>query len=329
MESSLSSFLPYIIQYGTNSVSYSALQSNLRYWHKRDVGFAPYGSYSGYNFVLGRPLCPDDHLVEFLELFIKDLNNPAFVQIGEAVAQVLHDSFGYKVTQMGIEHFLNIQNYFLENDPQKGRLRASLRRGLKKAKVYELTQAQLMNWFGIFPKDLEHLSSDWLARKTFKKPLSFLIRKPIYEDEPFVRKFYSIDAYNNLQGFIFFSPIFKEGRVTGYCTDIMRASAKAPYGHVAYMILQAINKFKKEGKDFLSLGLSPEINNAKASMRHDKLTHHSLKFLYKYGNNLFNFKGIYRYKKQFRGITKPSYIATRRRIPASELLALLQYMDFI
>lgn len=320
--------LPFLTKYGTNTISYAALHSNLHKWFDQKYGFASYASHLGFNYVLGRPLCSDKFLPYVIKSLTRELDSPAFVQVGEYVANVLHDKFNYKITQIGVERFLDIQTYNLDDSPIKGRLRASVRRGLETSKVYELDQEQLQSGFGVDQQNLEDFSADWLGRKTLKKPLRFLIRKPVYTDEPFIRKFYSFDKKNNLLGFVFFSPFFKNNQIIGYCTDIMRAASSAPYGHVAFIIMQALEKFKAEGKELLSLGLAPKVC-VKPNYRNDWLTHRGLKLLYQYSNHFFDFTGIYNYKKQFGGITKPSFIATKRHFTLLESFALMNYMGFL
>ena len=49
----------------------------------------------------------------------RHLKNPAFVQVDLATASILHREFNYKVTQLGVETFIPMQKYSLQNDPWK------------------------------------------------------------------------------------------------------------------------------------------------------------------------------------------------------------------
>ncbi|MFQ5574176.1 MAG: phosphatidylglycerol lysyltransferase domain-containing protein [Terriglobia bacterium] len=323
-----SALLPLLTKYGGSSISYSTLEPGLKHWFVANVGYAAYTSSLGHKFVLGCPVCHDESLGVITSDLVNNLNRPAFVQIDEAFAELLHAKFGYKITQIGVETSLDIQKYSLTDDSRKSRLRASLRKGRLTSNVHELTSAELSDRFRIGRINLDELSRKWLAGKTKRKYLRFLIRTISYDDQPFVRKFYSIGRDNQLQGFAFFTPIFEEDNTVGYCCDAVRTGPDAPYGHAAYLILSALDHFRQEGLRTLSLGLSPVVSRD-AEFRPDFLTTQALKYLYRYGNGLFNFSGIYRYKKQFGGERKPAFMATGRTFTGIESLALARLMRFV
>ena len=195
--------LEFLKLYGSQPISYSTLQDGLNCYLKDGVGFASYGTHLGYNFVLGGPICSEKTRSAFLKEIIAHLKNPAFVQVDLATASILHREFNYKVTQLGVETFIPMQKYSLQNDPRKRNLRSFLRKGAHVAQVYELTQAQLESKFGVTAAHLDAISEAWMATKTAQTPLKFLVRNVVYADEPHVRKFYSIDKSNNLLGFVF------------------------------------------------------------------------------------------------------------------------------
>ncbi len=315
-------------RHGSQSIAYSTLQSDLNHRVEPGLGYAAYGSHLKHNFILGNPICPPEEMADFVQGAITDLDDPAFVQVDRETANMLHDDFGYKVTRFGVETFLPVQDYSLEGDAGKSRLRASVRRGREVAEVIELDRADLADRFGIGAAELNAVTAEWLATKKVKRQLRFLIRRPVYHDEPFVRKFYSIDADQNLQGFIFFDPIFADGEVAGYCPSVMRARPGSSMGHAAYILLTAMDVFKAEGKELLSLGLSPSAPQS-SGLRHDALTFLGLKLLYQYGNCLYNFKGMSYYKNQFSGLTRDSFCATRRSFSAVESLAIARVTGFI
>ena len=326
--SKLSGLIKFLTEHGSQSISYSTLQSDLHHRIDPDCGYAAYGSHGNHNFILGRPICARNEMADFVASAIADLNDPAFVQIDDETAALLHDQFGYKVTRMGVETLLPIPEYQLDGDSKKSRLRASIRKGRATTDVFELDQRELAARFEVGPGELDRLTSDWVATKKIRRELRFLIRKAVYEDEPFVRKFYSLDDRRQLHGFIFFDPIFKDGEVVGYCPTVMRARPGSSMGHVAYILFAAMEVFKREGKQVLSLGLSPS-PPARSAFRHDRITFHGLKLLYRYGNGFYNFKGMRYYKNQFKGMTQDTYCATRRTFSVPESLAIARFTGFI
>ena len=326
--SKLNHLIGYLKDHGSQSIDYSTLQDHLDHHVINDIGYAAYGNQSGHRFVLGGPICSREHMVEFIQSLVGALGNPAFVQIDKKTAELLHDQFGYKITRLGIETFLPIQDYSLYDDSKKSRLRASVRRGRERARVLELDQSALMDRFAIDETDLGELSMQWIDVKTNKRPLRFLLRKATYSDEPYVRKFYSIDDDNNVLGFIFFDPIFKNGDIIGYCPSVIRTKPGAPMGHAAYILFEALAEFKEENRKIISLGLSP-VTPSRSAFRHDLMTFYGLKFLYEYGNRMYNFSGMSYYKKQFKGSSVDSYCATRKTFSAFESLAIARYVGFV
>jgi len=326
--SKLNHLLGFLKSYGTQSIAYSTLQNYLDHHVIEDIGYAAYGNRSGHRFVLGGPICPDQYMARFIDSLIGELKNPAFVQIDKKTAELLHDHFGYKVTRLGIETLLPIQKYSLDDDSNKSRLRASIRRGRERAKVFELDQSALVERFAIEESDLDEISKQWIDVKTNKRPLRFLIRKAKYADEPYVRKFYSIDDKENVLGFIFFDPIFERGDIVGYCPSVMRAKPSAPMGHAAFILFEAIAKFKEEDIETISLGLSPEAPS-RSAFRHDMMTFYGLRMLYEYGNRIYNFKGTRYYKSQFKGRSVDSYFATKKTFSIFESFAIARYAGFI
>ena len=322
--------LNYLKKFGSNPIAYSTMQDGLNDYLEENVGYASYGSLVDYNFVLGDPICSEDTKKPFLDHIVKKMKNPTFYQVDFNTAKILHDEHKYKIIQFGVETNLMLDTYTLTNDSKKKNLRAYKRKGEKQSKVYELTQKELQERFNVTRQDLLKISEGWKNGKTSKHKLSFLARKAVYKDEPYVRKFYSIDSDNNLLGFVFFNPIFKNNKVTGYSADIMRASSKASSGHVCYMIMAAIDIFKEENVECVSLGLSPCADIKKTRRFKCSYTlYHVFKWLFKHGNKFYSFKGLAENKRTYRGKTKKVYVATRRAMPLIELLLLGKYMGVL
>lgn len=305
--------MSYLRQFGSHAISYSTLQPGLNDFHLDGIGYASYANYWGYNFILGDPICAAENMPYMVRMIVRNLDHPLFAQVSGTVGRHLHEHHGYKVTQLGIETALPVQEYSLGNDTRKRNLRSFVRKGQEQSTVYELTKQERESRFGITDADMIALTDRWFSDKPGKKMLFLLVRKSVYEDEPFVRKFYSIDANHRLLGFSFFNPLFKDGEVIGYCADSFRAIQSASKGHVSYIIIKAWEKFKEEGKQILSLGLSPCADVGKTDMRHSTLIYHLEKLFYRYGNTLYNFKGLDYNKKQYHAVETPTFVATPSR----------------
>src|SRR6185369_17489422 len=97
------------------------------------------------------------------------------------------------------------------------------------------------------------ISEDWMEKKAVKgHEMSFLVRPAIYDDEPDVRKFYGMKG-NETVGFVFFDPMYENGKVVGYMANILRSNCDG-YSVTDYIILEAMEVFRKEGIPVVSLG---------------------------------------------------------------------------
>lgn len=144
--------IPYLQQHGSHAISYSTLQQGLYDFWVQDIGYVSYANYWGYNFILGNPICSDENRFEFLHRIVRSLKNPVFAQITGIVGRLLYEQHGYKVTQLGIETYLPIQEYNLQNDTKKRNLRSYIRKGQEQSSVYELTKEQRESLFGIYDR---------------------------------------------------------------------------------------------------------------------------------------------------------------------------------
>ena len=321
--------LMFLKKYSNEAISYSTIQDCLEDYYLKDVGFVSYGSKSGYNFILGSPICSAENKFWFIKKIVEDLKNPAFIQINKETTCFLNKYFGYKIAQLGIETEIMIHDYQLTSSPQKRNLRSFLRKGEEQSKVYELTKRERIDDFGIDDSGMRQLSKEYIKIKNQNNEIKYLVRNFVYDDELYVRKFYSIGRDNSLLGFVYFNPIFKDGSIIGYCADQMRASDKASKGHIPYIILSALEKFKSEGRILLSLGLSPFAEVKRTEMKNAFIWHAIFKLAFKYGNFMYNFKGQYEHKKQYRGLEKPVYCATKSINEIAEFLAISRFCGII
>ena len=102
------------------------------------------------------------------------------------------------------------------------------------------------------------LSTAWRRSKAVKdRELRLTTRPPEYVDRWGVRRFYAF-IEGALVGFVFFDPFFRHGRIIGYTANILRSKpGLRPHGVLDYVLLTAIEKFRTEGLETLSLGQSP------------------------------------------------------------------------
>src|SRR5260370_24121425 len=89
-------------------------------------------------------------------------------------------------------------------------------------------------------------------------PYTTLFRsRPVFDQEEDVRKFVAYDKEGRVAGFVFYDPMYREGKVFGYSANISRCDERR-FGRLATAIhMAAIEKFRGEGKEILNLLLAP------------------------------------------------------------------------
>lgn len=299
---------PYFKQFGDSCMSFSGLQSGQEYFFIEGVGYLSYFYYQhllyaprGVKIVLADPVCAKGNTRYLLEQFLKDTPRAIFIQISREIAVIL-DNFGYPVNQFGIETELNIQDYDL-----KGKHKSSLRQwGNKcrrekiKVEAIDLSQSDEL-------ERIKALSNEWLKAKG-GKDLILLNRPFLYEKERDTRCFIARQR-NKIIGISVFDPFYRDNKVIGYYHNIDRISKHAPHGVSPFIILEAMDIFRQEKVEILSLGMSP-LYSLGAEFNYNKISRKVLRFSYKNMNFLYPFKGNFNHKKKFAGEQKRVYFCS-------------------
>jgi lysylphosphatidylglycerol synthetase-like protein (DUF2156 family) len=294
---------------GSQSNSYFALQPDCHHYLDTQRGFVPYVPImlagKRVNVVPTRPLASKNAMSHLLEDFEQNVpGQPLYVGVDRSLARTLADR-GYDTTMMGTEFSVDLASFSL-----RGRAMKQLRhaRNLNRrcpVQVVELTADQV-NW-----RDVADISEAWRGHKAVKqRELGLLTRPPVFDDEWGVRKFYAY-INNTLAGYVFFDPWFHEGKVQGYCANILRASPEMnQLGVLDYIILNAMEQFRNEGVSGLSLGIAPlhgvrRFPGDRAGLRRLQ------QWLYRYGNRLYAFAPLAYHKTRYRGQASPWFVCAK------------------
>lgn len=313
-------------QYGVGSLSYSSLQSGVDTFMDEGKGFVPFGMVhctKATPVSLSDPICAAENREELIANFIEKYRNPIFVHISQDVARVV-EKHGYYVNEMGVETIVDVQRFSLSG-PKKEFLRSQRNRAKRDGvEVHEYSIHELNK------AELDDISNRWLNDKTSPGELAFLARPAVFEDEMDVRKFYA-KKNGTLVGFVYFDPMYENGKVYGYIANILRAD-HASYSICDAIILEAIKVFKEEGIRELSLGFSPfcEVND-QPDFHYSKKKNVIFKWLFEHGNHIYKFKALAFHKKMYRpGIDGTRevkvYCASRTSLPVLCFYGLLMKM---
>jgi phosphatidylglycerol lysyltransferase len=302
--------LPYFKQYGDSCMAYSGLQEGLEYFFIENIGYISYLRYKhllfaprGRFIALANPICAKENVHFLLQQFIKANPSALFIQISREIAIIL-DQLGYAINQYGIETQMNIQDYDL-----KGKTKSSLRQWRNKCRrekvdIKELDLSQCNDL-----AEIKSLSKSWLKSKG-NKTLSFLTRPFLYQHETDTRCFIA-RQHGKLIGITVFDPFYRDNKVVGYYHNIDRIADNAPHGVSPTLILEAMDIFRQEKVEILSLGMSP-LYQLGAEFNYNKISRKVLRFAYKNMNFLYPMQGNANHKKKFAGEQQRVYFCSTK-----------------
>jgi lysylphosphatidylglycerol synthetase-like protein (DUF2156 family) len=283
--------------FGRGSLAYSSLQEGLQYF-MHELGYVAYRQLKdGKNsvVVLADPICEPGRRKEFMAAFLEHKSDPVFLHITRDTGEILNE-LGFRVNELGVETIIDIQDFDLV-----GNKKQQLRAARNNAKKDNLEIVELDSVDNATMRAFKKIGDDWLKEKvTSDSEMRFIVRPLVLVDELDVRKFVAkLDG--EIVGFVVFDPMYENGEVIGYIANHLRTNLKRSYSVVDAIILEAIEKFKAEGKRELSLGLSPLAKvDDQGEFTHSKLLTAHFKYAFERANYLYNFKNLAQHKLKYR-----------------------------
>jgi lysylphosphatidylglycerol synthetase-like protein (DUF2156 family) len=306
--------MEYLREYGSHCMSFSSLQPGMQYFDMPGKGFIAYRQLWGAAIALADPICAEKDRRILIGEFMRSHPNNGFAQTSESVAELIHHEFGYYATQFGIETVVDLTNWSL-----KGKKKQVLRTSVNQAKDQGVTIRECY-------EECRHhaLSTQWMTtRKIKKREIGFFIRPMVMDYEKDTRKFF---AYLNdeLIGFIFFDPVYRNGKIAAYVPNISRFSHSFRQGIFYAIMVHAMEQFQKEGIAQLNLGLSIIVVSDETREYESWIIKNIERLIYKYGNFIYNFKGINFTKSRFQGQENNFYCVHKWNLPVIKLISIFK-----
>jgi lysylphosphatidylglycerol synthetase-like protein (DUF2156 family) len=313
---------PFLRQHGREALSYATLQDGMEYFIDDELGYIafttvqhPVFARSPKRIILSDPVCSREDLPKLLDRFFADHAEASFMVISEFCSEELRNR-GYKINCIGPEPELPIQTYntngnWKELDMIKRARNEAKREGItiREEKLEEIERSKM-----------EAISAKWMGNKILNdREIWIYARKPKWGSEPDVRKFLAYDREGTIVGFVFYDPIYRDGEVVGYSANTSRCD-ETKYGRLATAIhMEAVDIFKKEGKEVLNLCLATFVRLELGKYNDDKMTRIFFELSEKYGNDIYNFKGLAFHKSKYRVKEKPLYFASKNWSPSNDI----------
>jgi len=293
-------------QYGSFTQAYSAtFQPGLDHFGD-ERGFIAYQMVGRTAFVLADPLTAPERAPDLIGSFLATFSDVCFMQIARTTAEILA-ARRFAINEMGTESRLDLGGHaFAGRKFRAFRLAANraARDGyvVREAPVTEIGEAAV-----------KAVSARWRRTRIIKsREIRFLNRPIEFADEPDVRKFYILDHGGKLIAFAFFDPVYEGGRVAGYLAAFRRHLPDADPLINYWITGHAIETFKREGRKWLFLGLSPLADIQDKEFPHNWLARRSFRLIYKsalFNRFVFPLQGIAAHKRQYGATTEQTYFA--------------------
>jgi phosphatidylglycerol lysyltransferase len=313
--------LELVRNYGDFSLAYgTAVQSGMKYFGD-ERGYIAYDSRLGYTFVLGDPVAAAEDRQRLIRQFASQHPRLAFCQISPSTAQIVRQ-LGFYVNEMGVDTIIPLAEYDFRGQGKQWLRTAeswTSRRGYT-------TREATMNRADV--KKINSVSLAWRKTRTVKKKeVRFLNRPFVAAEEIGTRRFYFFDVHQRLLAFVFFDPIYRDGKLIGYVACSKRRHPDAPTYAEPAIMKHAIEVFQQEGCQELRLGLSPLASIEDRDFRASWLLHK----LFRYGFSswlinrcIYNVQGHADYKRRYRGREEKVYFATKSAFDPVQLAALVK-----
>jgi lysylphosphatidylglycerol synthetase-like protein (DUF2156 family) len=312
---------PFLRRYGREALSYATLQEGMEYFVS-PAGYLAFTSVThpifarkGRRIVLSDPLCAPEDLPRLIGAFLDFAPQVTFAVISEECATVLR-GLGFKANCIGYEPELPIQTYKTQGNWKELDLIKRARNEAKREAIVIREEAiEKVN-----KAQLDEVSNRWISQKKVNdREIWIYARRPVFDHEEDVRKFVAYDREGRVAGFVFYDPMYRDGKVVGYSANISRCDEQR-FGRLATAInMLAIEQFKPEGKEVLNLCLAPFVKLEGGKYQDDWATAKFFQISERFGNDIYNFKGLSFHKAKYRGAEKSLYFAANSPMPSNDV----------
>ncbi|MDD5759141.1 MAG: bifunctional lysylphosphatidylglycerol flippase/synthetase MprF [Desulfobulbaceae bacterium] len=309
---------PHVAQNESSVVDFEKIRSVARLSAKTSANLALLGdkrffmSASGESFlmygvegrswvVLGDPVGREEEWPDLIWKFHEycDQHNgwPVFYEVGH-VNLYLYADLGLMLLKIGEEARVLLTEYSLDGSSRK-HLRHVLNRCDKEGLIFRIIPASEVP--SVLP-ELQQISDLWLAEKNTREKgfsLGFF-------DEAYLKNF-PIAIIEKGNRILAFANVWADAHKTELSLDLMRYLPEAPAGIMEYLFLKMMLWGKCEGYQWFSLGMVPL-----SGFQSHPLAPFWNKvggFIFRHGENFYNFEGLRAYKDKFGPVWEPRYMA--------------------
>ncbi len=299
-----------IAKHGRDPMDTFALLTDKRYFFTSDgEGVVAYSLWRKFAVALADPVCPPDKRNEAIHdfsRFCKQQDWEPVFYCAHVANRAAYEEEGLVTFKVGEDARLSVGDFKLEG----GKFQ-NLRTARNKARKNGLT----MQWYQATPQidhgleaQLQLLSQDWLNRKhggemTFD--LGSFDLKEIHERGAAIVR----NPEGRIEAFATWRP-YDQGK--GRCLDLMRGREEAR-DVMDFLIVEAVDHFKAEGVEEVSLGNAPLANVDADTGLLESRQERAVKFLFDNFDRYYGYKSLFNFKKKYQPEWQGRFLAYRPR----------------
>lgn len=231
----------------------------------------------------------------------------AFYQVGTQDLPLYLDR-GLALSKLGEEARVQLGDFDLS-----GKRRANLRHGFNKVEregaIFEVVEPDAEPLLD----ELQRISANWLANKKGREKrfsLGFFSRDYLRRGRV---------AIVRVQGrIVAFANLWELDNRSELSIDLMRYDTAAPNGVMEYLTLSIMLWGKAQGYRWFNLGMAPLYGMEQHPLA--PLWHKLGSRVFRFGQEFYNFEGLYRYKDKFDPVWQPRYLAAPAGLSTASVL---------
>jgi len=291
-----------IVRQGRDTAAHLALVAD-KYllWSDSGNSFLMFDITRKFWIAMGDPIgAPDEHaelVWKLRELADRHGARVAFYQVGTQHLPLYLD-LGLALLKLGEEARVPLQSFGLE-----GRRRANLRntfnRVQREGAVFEVVRgAEVANILD----ELHQISAHWMANKKVREKRFSLGRF----SRDYLRRC-NIAVVRVHGRIVAFANLWELDGRDELSIDLMRYDLDAPNGVMEYLTLSVMLWGRAEGYQWFNLGMAPLSGLEQHPLA--PLWHKIGNTIFRFGQEFYNFEGLYNYKDKFDPVWQPRYLA--------------------
>ncbi len=285
----------FLRRYGRNSMSSLLLYEEIKYYFCDSAeAIIGYNDTSKLLIGIGEPICREEDYrvatLEFINFGKKTNKDCVFIMASEQFTQMVRD-IGFLTIQIGEDFIYEVQTYAPRGNYAK-KVRSATNQVRKRGAVVK-EYAPVIERDKSLEDEFQTIANRWIKSHRFKSN-AYLIGLKFFDFYTIKRYFY-VEFENKIVAFLTCLPIYARN---GYLFEDLIRDPSAPNGVSELMVLEAINKFKENGKSMATFGLSPKletIGSNDLSGLSRVITNSTIKVI----NTVFRLRSLHHYRKKY------------------------------